>query len=91
MPFSLTDPFFQIDKSILLDTSNSSNTFVIGKELGAVSKSTYLPPPDDSGGKSESLRAIDPSFIATKCVVGNSFALPDTVIATPLPYSVETD
>jgi hypothetical protein len=105
VPFSLTDPFFKIDSIIILDTPNSSNTFIIGKELGTVSKSIYLPPADDDGvsydpipgqttkliGKSDSLRAIDPSFIASKCVVGISFALSDTVIATALPNSVETD
>ena len=101
----LDGSFFQIENIILLDTPNSSNTFVIGKELGTVSKSTYLPPADDDGvsydpipgqttklvGKSDSLRAVDPSFIASKCVVGISFALSGTVFATALPNSVETD
>ena len=84
--------------------ANISHSFIFVRELGSISKSTFLPEPIGDTifstlpgqttrfvGKGTELMAIDPVEIKSKCVVAMNNLLTETFVVTALPNNHETD
>lgn len=100
----LKDGMFIFIEAIVCLESQLSWSFVIGREVGILSKRTYLPLPiadtsfsHISGqttklvGVDKSLKAFKPEDIISKCVVALNNCMTEMVIASRLPNNFETD
>ena len=94
--------FFRIDRILVVDSKMPVSTFVLGKNLGEKSKTTFLSniviseksvigTGTKCEGTSDCLIAITVNEIYRKCVVACNNDINDSVVLTALPHDYETD